>query len=218
MLKKIEQYIASRYLRFDEQGQIWFGNDPVGLYFMPQLATEFLTNRKVFGLRYCATTFIAGKETGCSFVEKHAIPLKKIITPVVQLSCEILGNFGFGTFRTIKVDEKEGFMVVVGTSTLGTVIKKRMKPIEEPVDAALTGIFAGAIQFFTKEPIYGVETRCVAQKDILECVWVIGREENIRYYLEQISPESINWMEKWIDEIKKVEKEVKTTNEPYKTV
>jgi len=212
MLRKVEQYLAARYMRFDE-GQIWFGKDRIVLYFVPQLVTEFITNRDIFGLKYCALTFLTGRKQGNNFVQKHGIPLKKLLTSVVELSCDILNTFGFGTFRTLKVDTKEGFMVLVGKSTFAEDIKKNFGGSETPVDFMLSGLFAGALQYYMKKPIYAVETRCVAQREIQECVWVIGSQEQIKHYVEKISPERLNWTIKILEEIRLLESEVDTSKE-----
>lgn len=210
MLRKVEQYLAARYMRFDE-GQIWFGKDRIVLYFIPQLVTEFITNKEVFGLKYCALMFLTGREQGNNFVQKHGIPLKKLLTSVVELSCEILNTFGFGTFRTLKVDTKEGFMVLVGKSTFAEDIKRNYRGSEIPVDFMLGGLFAGALQFYTKKPMYAVETLCVAQREIQECVWVVGNQEQIKQYVEKISPERLDWTNKFLEEIKALENEIEKT-------
>lgn len=204
MFKQIEQYLTTKYMRFDD-GQVWFGKERIGFYFMPHLATEFLTLKRTLGLKYCAAQFIAGREKGKSFVTKHGVPLKKILTPVVQISCDVLNTFGFGTFRTLKVDDKTGFMVLAGKSTFGDEIKRNFELSEIPVDFMLGGLFAGAAEFFMKDRRYAVETRCVAQKDVQECVWVIGTEKQIKEYVEKFSPESKEWANKILEEIKLIE-------------
>lgn len=207
MLRKVEQYLAARYMRFDD-GQIWFGKDRIALYFIPQLVKEFTINKQVFGLKYCALSFLSGREQGADFVQKHGIPLKKLLTSVVELSCDILNTFGFGTFKTLKVDTKEGFMVLVGKSTFAQEIKTNHHGSDIPVDFMLGGLFAGALQFYTKKPIYTVETLCVAQREIQECVWVIGSEEQIKQYVEKISPDRLDWTNKILYEITELEAQI----------
>ena len=210
MLKKLEQYLTARYLRFDED-QIWFGKERIVLYFTPHLATEFLVNKDIYGFKYCASMFLAGRQRGIAFVQKHGVPIKKFLTPVVQISCDVLNMFGFGTFRTLKVDEKEGFMVLVGKSTFAEEIKKNFQGSETPVDFMLGGLFAGALQYYVKKPMYAVETMCVAQREIQECVWVVGTQEQIRQYVEKISPERLDWMNKILEQIKSLENEIEKT-------
>jgi len=207
MFKQLEQYLTTKYMRFDE-GQVWFGKERIGFYFMPHLATEFLTCKKAFGLKYCAAMFLAGRERGKLFVKKHGVPLKKILTPVVQISCDVLNTFGFGSFRTLKVDDKDGFMVLLGKSTLANEVKKNFETSPEPVDFMLGGLFAGAAEYFMKDKRYAVETRCAAQKDVQECVWVIGREDQIRRYVTKFSPESKEWTDAILKEIKTLEEKL----------
>jgi len=204
MFKQLEQYLTTKYMRFDN-GQVWFGKERIGFYFMPHLATEFITCKKVFDLKYCAAMFLAGRERGKNFVEKNGVPLKKILTPVVQLSCDVLNTFGFGTFRTLKVDDEKGFMVLSGKSTFADEIKKNFAISDIPVDFMLGGLFAGATEYFMKEKRYAVETRCTAQKDVQECVWVIGTEEQIIDYVQKFSPESKEWTTQILKEIKQLE-------------
>ena len=204
MLDKLLQYITSKYLKFDN-GQLFFGKDRVVLYFVPQLAHEFLSYKNLFGTDYCVNSFLLGRETGVHFVETHAVPMKKMLTPVVALSCDILGTFGFGKFRTLKVEEKDRFMVVVGNSTIGTEIKKSFGGSLEPVDFSLGGVFAGALQYFSKMLVYAVEIRCCAQKDVSECVWVCGSEEKIESYVKEFSPELLTTTTSMLEKIKKGE-------------
>ena len=204
MLKKLEQYLSSHYLRFDND-QILFGKDRMVFYVTSHLAREFTYNRNLFGVSYCINMFLAGRDRGLEFVQKHGIPLKKMLTPVVQISCDLLNTFGFGVFRTIKVDSKEGFMVVVGKSAIAQEIKKNFNCSEEPVDFMLGGLFAGAAEYFMKERRYAVETICAAQSEIQECVWVIGTQEQIINYVKNISPERLDWTNKILDEVKSAE-------------
>ncbi|MBI4044852.1 MAG: hypothetical protein HY392_04035 [Candidatus Diapherotrites archaeon] len=204
LAEKIRQYISSRYLRFGEE-EIWFGKERVLFYFAPHLAEEFSINRRIFGLKYCAACFLAGRTAGHAFVEKHGVPLKKILTPVVELSCTVLTAFGFGSFRTLKVRE-EGFMVVAGKSTLAKEIKQKMFS-QKPVDFALAGVFAGALSCFSSEKFYAVETKCCAQKNVDECVWVAGTEKSILGHVNEFSPENLMWAKEFLAEVKTLEKE-----------
>jgi predicted hydrocarbon binding protein len=206
MFDLIKRYVAERYMQFKD-GQIWFGKEGVVFYFTPHLTTEFDFNYKTLGLEYCANMFLAGRKQGQIFVKQHGIPLMKSLTPVVKISCEILNTFGFGTFRTIKVDDKNGFMVLTGKSTLASNIKSN-KPSKIPIDFMLGGLFAGASQQYLKKPMYAVETSCVAQKESQECVWIIGSEENILHYVKKFSPDKIEWTNQIISKIKDSEKKL----------
>jgi predicted hydrocarbon binding protein len=208
MFDLIKRYVAERYMQFKD-GQIFFGKEGIVFYFTPHLSTEFFINYKLLGLDYCANMFLAGRKQGQIFVKQHGIPLMKSLTPVVKISCEILNTFGFGTFRTIKVDDKNGFMVLAGKSSLAMEIKSN-KPSKIPIDFMLGGLFAGASQQYLKKPMYAVETSCVAQKETQECVWIIGCEENILEYIKKFSPDKIKWANKIINKIKNNEKKIGT--------
>ena len=202
--QKISQYLASKYLRFSGQ-EIWFGKERLVFYFVPHLAEEFSINQKVFGLKYGAACFLAGRTAGRNFVEKHAFPLKKLLTPVVEMSCSMLNTFGFGVFRTLRVRE-DGFMVVVGESNLAKELKQKNFS-EKPVDFALSGVFAGALSCFSTEKFYAVETKCCAQKNVEECVWVAGTEKSIFGHVKEFSPEAVFWVKDFFAQVKWLEKE-----------
>lgn len=195
MLSRLIQFITSRYLNF-EVGKIWFGKEQVTVLFLSQIVSELHFNLKLFGLNYGLAMSLSARKEGNRFVKNNVVPIKKILGPVVRLSCEIIGSFGYGNIRTIKVEDKEGFMVLVGKSTIASEYKKRHGASEIPVDFMLGGLFTGAIELFSKETIYCVETKCSAQKDVEECVWVIGSKEKITGYTTQFSPESVNWTSK----------------------
>lgn len=206
MFDLIKRYVAERYMQFKD-GQIWFGKERIVFYFVPHLTREFSVNYKNHGLDYCANMFLAGRQQGITFVKQHGVPLMKSLTPVVKISCEVLNTFGFGTFRTIKVEDKKGFMVLAGKSTLGRDLKSN-KPSKIPIDFMLGGLFAGALQHYTKKPMYAVETTCVAQKDVQECVWVIGSRKNILHYIQDFSPDKLEWANTILDKVEDVEKEL----------
>ncbi len=207
MFDLIKRYVAERYMQFKD-GQIFFGKEGIVFYFTPHLSTEFFINYKLLGLDYCANMFLAGRKQGIVFVKEHGIPLMKSLTSVVKISCEVLNTFGFGTFRTIKVDDKKGFMVLAGKSSLAIDIKSN-KASKIPTDFMLGGLFAGALQHYTKKPMYAVETSCVAQKESQECVWVIGSEKNIIDYIKKFSPDKIDWANQIINKIKENEKKIR---------
>ncbi len=200
------QYITTKYMRFDN-GTITFGKEKVVIYFLPHLVREFRFNYKASGMRYCATMFLAGKEQGKTFVKSHGLPLKKVLTPVVGFALEILGTFGFGNFRTLKVDQKNGFMVIAGKSIIANEIKKTGQSVNTPVDFMLAGLFTGALETFTGKNMYCVETKCAADKDVEECVWVVGNEAGINKYINEFSPESKALSKKVLGAIKAMEKE-----------
>lgn len=202
---KISRYLSARYLRFEDE-QIWFGKEQVVFYFVQHLVNEFLMNRQIFGSEYGAVSFLAGREAGHGFVERHGIPLKKLLTPVVEMSCSVLNTFGFGSFRTVKVMEG-GFMVVAGKSVLAMNVKQKALS-KEPIDFALGGVFAGALGFFSSKPIYSVEVKCCAQKNVNECVWVAGSEKSIIEYVEEFSPKQVGFAKSVLSEIMKVEKKL----------
>jgi len=204
MLEKLMQYITTKYMKFDN-GTITFGKEKVTIYFLSQLANEFLLNYKVCGMDYCAAMFLEGKEQGKTFVKTHGLPLKKVLTPIVGFALEILGTFGFGTFRTLKVDSKNGFMVIAGKSSIASEIKRKGKSIGIPIDFMLSWLFAGALETFSGRKMYCIETKCVANKDVEECIWVVGDRTGINKYIKEFSPESKSLSKKVLDAIKAVE-------------
>lgn len=204
VLNRIMQFITSKYLKFGD-GEVWFGKEEVVIYFLSQAVRDLYYNLGQFGLDYGASMFLSAKTEGNNFVKNNIIPIKKILTPVVTLSCELISSFGYGPIKTIKVDDKEGFMVLLGKSTIANEYKKRHGPSAIPVDFLLGGLFSGALELFTNEKTYCVETRCSAQKDVEECVWVIGNREKILNYARQFSPESIESAIETIDLINKNE-------------
>lgn len=206
MFDLIKRYVAEKYMQFKD-GQIWFGKERIAFYFVPHLVREFSLNYKTHGLKYCANQFIAGRKQGLVFVKEHGVPLMKSLTPVVKISCEVLNVFGFGTFRTIKVEDKKGFMVIAGKSTLGNELKSQ-KASPVPIDFMLGGLFAGALQHYTKKPMYAVETACTAQKEVQECVWVIGSKTHILSYIKEFSPDKTEWANKILGQIEEVEKDL----------
>lgn len=206
MFDLIKQYVAEKYMQFRD-GQILFGKERIVFYFVPHLVREFSINYSTNGLDYCAKMFLAGRKQGHVFVQGHGVPLMKSLTPVVKISCEVLNMFGFGTFRTIKVDEQNGFMVLAGTSTIAIDLKTA-KPSDIPIDFMLGGLFAGALQYYTKKPMYSVEIKCVAQKDVQECIWVIGNRKNIIKYVQEFSPDKTKWANAILDKIEDVEKKL----------
>ncbi len=216
MFDLIKRYVAEKYMQFKD-GQIWFGKERVVFYFVPHLVREISLNQEINGLKYCATMFIAGRKQGHVFVQQHGVPLMKSLTPVVKISCEVLTMFGFGTFRTVKVDDRDGFMVLAGKSTLALDIKSD-KPNKEPIDFMLGGLFAGALQYYTKAPMYAVETMCAAQKDVQECIWVMGSRKNILRYIQEFSPDKVDWADKVLDEVEEVEKELERIGDKKWTI
>ena len=216
MFDLIARYVAEKYMQFKD-GEIWFGKERVVFYFVPHLNREFSINYGVYGLDYCSNLFIAGRRQGNTFVKQHGIPLMKSLTQVVKISCEILNMFGFGIIKTIKVDDKNGFMILAGKSALAEDMKSRGGS-KIPVDFMLAGLFAGAAEYYTKKQMYAVEITCAAQTNVQECTWAIGSKESIFRYVKQFSPDRLDWAKSVIDNIKMVEVKLKTTvkaNEPY---
>jgi hypothetical protein len=192
VLNRIMQFITSKYLKFGE-GEIWFGKEQVVVYSLPERVEELHNNLKLFGLDYGLSMFLSSKNEGSRIIRNNIVPLKKILSPVVSLSCETISSLGYGPIRTLKVDEKEGFMVLVGRSTIADEYKKTYGASESPIDFILGGVFTGSLEVFSNKMEYCVEIKCSAQKDVEECVWVVGSREKILNYTKQFAPESVEW-------------------------
>ena len=68
---------------------------------------------------------------------------------------------------------------------------------------------AGVVQYYMKTPIYAVETSCVVQKGVQECVIVAGGRETILGYMQKFSPDRVDYTKETLDRIQEVEKELK---------
>lgn len=204
----VSRYIAERYVRF-ENGQIWFGKERVTFNFLPILAKEFLMNNEISGGRYAAAMFLSGRREGYDFVRQHGIPLVKNWTPVLRMGFQWINLFGVGMFRPIKANNEQGFMIAAGRSTFGLEMKSESPGRNKPVDFVMGGLIAGAIQYYTKKPTYAVETTCVAEKNVRECVLVAGGRKDILKYIKDFSPDKVSWANTTLDQVEAVEKEIK---------
>lgn len=208
MFDFLKKFMLTGYLKFDDD-KIRFGKDGLVFYFTPQLVNEHEANWIVNGLRYGCAQYAAAKYEGYRFVENHGIGMLKTLTPVVKLSLEVLQNFGWGRLKTYRVDEKKGFMVITGKSTIAEELKRRSRPQDHPIDFMLGGLFAGALEYFSKERVFTVEIMCCSQKDKQSCTFVSGTPENIYSYVEDFAPEMMNWAKQVIGETRKIEDKIK---------
>lgn len=206
MFDLFQKYVAERYARF-EDGQIWFGKEQIAVNFVPILVREFYLNMALTSPKYHATMFIEARKNGYDYVRQHGLPLMKSFTPMIRLGFELINLFGVGAFRPVRADEKEGFMVVVGRSTIGYEMKyEKLPPM--PIDSVVGGLVSGAIQYYTKKPMYAVETACTSQPGVQECVIVSGGRNSILNYIEKFSPDKMAYAKETLDQIEDVEKEV----------
>jgi len=202
LLKQLGMF---KYLK-PQKEYLFFGKDKIVFYFVPQLIEEYRFLDNAFGLDYGATEFLASKFSGKNFVKQHGIPLKKNLNSVVDLSCKILNAFGWGLFKTVKVDEKRKFLLVESSlSTFSEELKKRHGPQENPSDWMLLGLFAGATEQYCGGKIYGVEINCIVQKDMKTCAYLCGEEKPIKEYTQRFSPKKLPWVEKVIKKEKEIE-------------
>jgi hypothetical protein len=208
MLDLLKEFGMFHYLKFKDE-YIRFGEESVVLYFLPHLAKEYVHLSQVFGLDYGIAEFLASKFMGGDFVQTHGIPLKKTLVNVVDISCKVLNAFGWGKFKTIKVDEDKNFMLLEAeSSTFAQEVKNRYGPQKYPVDWMLAGLFAGAQEYYTKRKTYAVELNCMAQKNTKKCVFLCTSEENIVKYTKKFSPEKVMWTIDMVKRAKKIEKKV----------
>jgi hypothetical protein len=206
-LDTITRYMAERYVRFGD-GEIWVGKQRVAFTFLPLIARELLINSALNKETYPAAVFLSGRRQGYEFIRQHAVPLVKSWTPIVALGMSWMNLFGAGTYRTIKADNKEGFVVLAGKSTLGLQVKAERPDAAEPVDFVIGGLVAGTLQYYTKTPTYGVEISCIAQKDVQECVFAVGNREKIMEYVQKFSPDKVDFAKTTLNRIEALEKRV----------
>lgn len=203
----IGKYTASKYMRFGE-GEMWFGKQRAAFNFMPIMAKDFIINNGPSDGRYAATLFLSAKRTGYEDARQHSVPLVKSWTPGVRIGIEWLDMFGLGVFRSVRADNKEGFMVIVGRAEFGLEMKSEGQ-ITEPVDFVIAGLIAGFVEYYVKTPIYVVETSCIAQKNVDECIFVGGHRKDIVDYVKKFSPDKLETAGRTLDTIEAVEKELK---------
>lgn len=210
-LEVISRYMAEGYMHFGE-GEIEFGKERIAFNFLPILAREFIMNSEMNPNTYSAISFISARYWGSEYIKRHAIPLVKSWTPVLRLSFELMNLFGGGSYRSVKADNKQGFIVATGRSTFALEMKAE-GPSPDPVDSLVGGLLAGSIQHYMKKPIYAVETSCVAQKDISECTWVAGDRQSIMAYIQKFSPNMVGQGNKTLDQIESIEKKLREGGE-----
>ena len=204
----ITRYMAENYVRF-EDGQIWFGKERDHFDFLPILAKEYLINAEIEGPMYEATMFLLAKKVGYNFVAQHAIPLVKSWTPVVRMGLDWMDVTGVGAYRLAKANNEQGFLVAVGKSAFGSEVKLQTPNRNKPVDLASVGLVAGSIEYYVKRPMYAVEPVCVAQKNVQECVLVVGDRKDITGYVKDFSPDRLDYANGVLDQIEKAEKLIK---------
>lgn len=205
------RYVAERYMKFEE-GQITLDKVRLTFNFLPLTAREFLINNELSRETYSAVIFISARKLGYEFIKHHGIPLMKNWTPIVKMGMEWMNLFGGGTFRTIRADNKEGFVVLAGRSSFGLEMKAERQSID-PVDFVVGGVVAGTIQYYMKTPVYAVETACIAQKNVQECLWVVGNRKDILDYVQKFSPDKVEWGNKTLDRIEAIEKEIEASED-----
>jgi hypothetical protein len=211
-LDTLSRYLAVKYARFGE-GEIWFSKQRVAFNFLPILAREFLINNEANRETYSAAVFLSARRTGYEYVRQHGIPMMKNWTAVVSLGMEWLNQFGDGTLRTVRADNKEGFGIVSGRLAFGQEVKAESPNNTEPVDFVIGGLVAGTIQYYTKTKIYAVETSCIAQKGVQECLLVTGSRDSILGYVKKFSPDKAELASVTLNRIQALEKEVEESED-----
>lgn len=207
----LKRLASLRYLKYT-QDSILFGKDRIAFYFLPQLAKEFVYERSVNGLDYCIASFLASKSNGMNFVKSHVTSFQKDLAHVVDMSCEALNAFGWGTFKTLKVREDEPFILIKGeTSNLAEEIKTQYGSQKDPVDFALSGIFSGAFQAYSRKKVYVVELNCKSQRNVRNCSFIGGTEANIKVFVEENTPDLQKYIDSLFMSIHDLEKRVRIT-------
>ena len=207
MLDFLKKYLITGYLKFKDD-RIVFGEDNLVFYFVPHLVYEAKGNRSIFGEDYGASMFLAGRNEGFDFFNKHGIPKNKSIAEVFAMSFDILRTFGWGKFRTLKVDEKKRFIVMVGTSTFANEYKKMYGKTETPIDFMIAGLTAGALRYLTKEQVYSVEVKCCAEENVKNCLFVTGTKDNILSYIKKYAEDRFDLASRLIEKIDDNEKKL----------
>lgn len=207
----VSKYVADRYMKFSD-GEIRFGNQRIAFNLLPIMVKEFIINNEHNSNTYPPTLFLAARREGYDFIREHGIPLVKDWHPIVKMGFEWVKLFGSGTFAPARADNKEGFGVAIGISTFGLEVNAEM-PSAEPVDFILGGLIAGTMQYYMKELVYAVETSCVAQKGVNECLIVVGTRENIMDYVKKFSPGMVEYGNRTLDNIQAVEKQMEDSGD-----
>ncbi len=202
MIDRITQFITSKYLRFADD-EIRFGKDRVVIYSLEQIVDQSHLNQKLFGLRYQLSVYESAMKVGNEFIRNHAMPMKKLLNPVIKISSEVISSFGFVIVRAIKVDDSENSMFIAGSSSIAELYKKKYGNSNMPVDLLLSGVFAGALQYFSQRPVYCVELSCSAQKDVEECVWFSGSREEILKYTNRFFSKNVERVTNMLDSLEK---------------
>jgi len=188
---------------------ILFGGEKVVLHFLPHMVSRYVCLDKVFGADHGLVEFLASKRAGHDFVAAHGAKLQKSLVGVVDLSCKVLSAFGWGAFRTIKVDEQNNFMLLEAQrSTFAEEVKARHGPQPEPIDWMLAGLLAGAQEFYTKRKTYAIELNCAAQKDTQRCTFLSTSPEDIVSQTKRFAPEKAKWAADVIVRMQKLEAKV----------
>ena len=113
------------------EGEIWFGKQMVAFNFVPILTKEYLINIEMIGGHsYQDVIFLSAKRQGYENVSQHFVPLVKSWAPIVKMGLEWLDLFGLGRFRTVKADNKDGFVVLAGRATFGMEMKSERPDID----------------------------------------------------------------------------------------
>lgn len=204
MLDFLKKYLITGYLKF-ENNAINFGVDKLVFYFVPHILFEYRKLWPIFKEKWGAAIFLAGRDMGFQFFDKHGVSHNKSMTEVFVMSFDVLGSFGWGNFKTLKVDEEKQFMVMVGASTLAQEHKKIWGISDHPIDFLLSGLTAGALKYLTKKQIFCVELKCCSEKDVQNCLFVTGTKENITAYVKEYSPEKLDWTNKILSEIEELD-------------
>ena len=206
MLNLLKEFGMFHYLKFKPTA-VEFGGEKVILFFLPHLVDEHVRLYQAFGLDCGVLKFLAGKRMGADFIRRHGIPLGKTLTEVVGLSCNVLNAFGWGVFRTVKVDEKQGFMVVEAEhSIFAEELKKRHGPRKEPVDWLLAGLFAGALEHYAGTKIWTVELSCMAEKDVAHCTFLSARAGDLVGCARRMAPGKAKWVSRVAERIRRLER------------
>lgn len=174
------------------------------LYYVPQLIWEYNLN-KVQGFEYFTNQYLAAKIRAYSFLEHGEGAILKGVTNAINVCLDAMNSFGFGKFEARKINEKEKFLNIIVESTLGRNIKFNFGHQPQPVDFMYAGLFAGALEFYAKDRIYGVEINCIAEKETPSCEFIAGSKEKVFRYVNEFAPEKKEWVNKVVSETEKKE-------------
>lgn len=203
----IKNLLAVRYLSF-KNGEIRLDKERMLFVNLFPLIETFRINKMLSERTYPLSLYLAFKQSGYDFTHTHTAKFGKDINEMAILNANMLYTIGWGSFEFIKTDATKDLtflMMRSKNSAFADEIKNKYGAQEDPVDYMVCGLFAGALQAFTKDTINCFEITCRVQKDCGSCQYVAATDDNIIKYLEGFADKDIPRAKGFLEEIKNLE-------------